>query len=146
MFSKQNRISYYLAIIGVLWILIGVMRDGNMIYRHLIQALPILVASFVIYIRQHWTWPVAVPLFSIWFLAVITLWNTWRENMESISDFALPTAEALLSLSIIIISVFGFIISVRVNSTGKLRSSIGILALSTCFQFAALVCGAWLAK
>jgi hypothetical protein len=109
--------------------------------RNCVQVVPLLVAIGVLARRPSWTWPITVPLFSIWAFGMVQLWSRWQSSRLGVSDFSVTSAEVALVALIAMACGTGLVCAIRVPSPVGLRTRAVLLVSAAFVQAAALVLG-----
>jgi hypothetical protein len=140
-FPTHNRVCYCLAGLAVAWVIAGLIYSRDIFLGHLVHSLPIFIALAIIPYRPSWTWPLAVPLFSIWFIAALSIFSSWRSSLQAMSHFTIPITEAVMVSLIALLALFGTFLAFRVVAIPGIKGRIGLLLMSTGTQMIALVLG-----
>jgi hypothetical protein len=142
--SRNRTVKYCLAIVGISWIVVGILRDVGMemIIRHVIQALPLFLALVVLRSRPSWMSSISVALFLGWLAGMFVLWNSWRRLVEANSHFIFPVQEAVLSSIIASVATFGVLRAAVTGSDIRLESRLALIGTALTAQLAAMILGA----
>ena len=138
---RSDVVRVLLALVAACWVLKAALPNIATPMRNCVQVVPLLVAIGVLARRPSWTWPVAVPLFSIWAFGMVHLWSRSRSSRLGMSDFSVTSAEGALVALIAMACGTGLVCAIRVPGPVGLRTR-AVLVVSTGFvQVAALVVG-----
>lgn len=133
--QHEKTLAAALLTVVVALLLVGLV--SGTVLRHVVQVLPVLVASLVVMLRPAWSRFAAMPVLAFWLFIMVLIW-LYLLGLANVVNGQFAPAEVGLTVVIGIGCVVGLRASVRQPTRSQWWASVVVFLLSGAFQVGAM--------